>query len=63
MKKLLREKQNADTECNGCGVLDTRLCWKLLALEVGARITSADQKCHIQPLDLRGRNLEAGIHQ
>jgi predicted RNA-binding Zn-ribbon protein involved in translation (DUF1610 family) len=75
-KKLLREKQNADTECDGCGVrfplwdalekkfaseavraqveqlqaedlakLDTRRRGKLLALEVGARITSADQKC------------------
>jgi len=76
MKKLLREKQNADTECDGCGgrfplwdalekkfaseavraqveqlqaddlaKLDTRRRGKLLALEVGARITSADQKC------------------
>lgn len=76
MKKLLREKQNADTECDGCGVrfplwdalekkfasvavraqvlqlqaddlvkLDSRRRGKLLALEVGARITSADQKC------------------
>lgn len=76
MKKLLREKQNADTECDDCGVrfplwdalekkfasesvraqieqlqaddlakLDTRRRGKLLALEVGARITSADQKC------------------
>ena len=76
MKKLLREKQNADTECDGCGErfplwdalekkfasesvraqveqlqaedlakLDTRRRGKLLALEVGARITSADQKC------------------
>lgn len=76
MKKLLREKQNADTECDDCGKrfplwdslekkfaseavraqveqlqaddlakLDTRRRGKLLALEVGARITSADQKC------------------
>ena len=76
MKKLLREKQNADTECDNCGELfplwdalekkfaseavraqveqlqtddlaklDTRRRGKLLALEVGARITSADQKC------------------
>lgn len=76
MKKLLREKQNADTECDDCGErfplwdalekkfaseavraqveqlqaddlakLDTRRRGKLLALEVGARITSADQKC------------------
>ncbi|NOT09416.1 MAG: DUF4365 domain-containing protein [Gemmatimonadales bacterium] len=76
MKKLLREKQNADTECDDCGQrfqlwdalekkfasevvraqvehlraddlakLDTRRRGKLLVLEVGARITSADQKC------------------
>lgn len=76
MKKLLREKQGADTECDNCGKrfplwdalekkfaseavraqveqlqaddlakLDTRRRGKLLALEVGARITSADQKC------------------
>jgi hypothetical protein len=76
MKKLLREKQNADTECDGCGArfplwdalekkfaseavraqveqlqaddlakLDSRRRGKLLALEVSARITSADQKC------------------
>lgn len=76
MKKLLRDKQNADTECDDCGErfalwdalekkfasrevryqvellkgesvirLDTRRKGKLLALEVGARITSADQKC------------------
>ncbi|HMG05762.1 MAG TPA: TIR domain-containing protein, partial [Chthoniobacterales bacterium] len=76
MKKLLREKQNADTECDDCGerfplwdALEKRFAskavraqvdqlqaddlarresrrrGKLLALEVGARITSADQKC------------------
>lgn len=86
MKKLLREKQNADTECDGCGErfplwdvlekkfaskavraqveqlqaddlakLDTRRRGKLLALEVGARITSADQKCfEIRPRRTRG---------
>jgi small GTP-binding protein len=76
MKKLLRDKQNADTECDACGErfplwdalekkfaseavrmqvellqaddlvkLDSRRRGKLLALEVGARITSANQKC------------------
>ena len=76
MKKLLAKKQEADTECDGCGErfmlwdalekkfaseevrkqveelqandiirLDTRRKGKLLALEVSARITSADQKC------------------
>ena len=76
MKKLLAKKQQADTECDGCGErfalwdaleqvfasedvrreveglnethvirLDARRKGKLLALEVGARITSADQKC------------------
>ncbi len=76
MKKLLREKENADTECDDCGErfplwdalekrfasrdvryqverlkggdvirIDTRRKGKLLALEVAARIASADQKC------------------
>lgn len=75
MKKLLREKQNADTECDDCGErfplwdalekkfasdavraqvellqaddlakLSTRRKGKLLVLDVGARITSANQK-------------------
>lgn len=75
MKKLLREKQNADTECDGCGErfplwdalekkfaseamraqveqlqagdvtkLTERRKGKLLVLDVGARITSANQK-------------------
>ncbi|WP_395743598.1 TIR domain-containing protein [Prosthecobacter sp.] len=76
MRKLMEKKQDADTECDGCGKrfllwdalekkfasdevmkqvielqvvdslrLDSRRKGKLLALEVGARITSADQKC------------------
>jgi small GTP-binding protein len=75
MKKLLRAKQKADTECDGCGErfplwdalekkfaseavrrqveefladdlakLSTRRKGKLLVLDVGARITSANQK-------------------
>ena len=74
-KKLLREKHDADTECDGCGgrfplwdalekkfasdavrrqveelqaddlaKLSTRRRGKLLVLDVGARITSANQK-------------------
>jgi small GTP-binding protein len=75
MKKLLAKKQDADTECDGCGrrftlwdaleqkfaseevckqveaiqtddlaKLDSRRKGKLLVLDVGARITSANQK-------------------
>ena len=75
MKKLLTKKQEADTECDGCGErfplwdtletlfasdevrrhvedlqtddlakLDSRRKGKLLVLDVGARITSANQK-------------------
>lgn len=80
MKKLLRDKEKADTECDGCGErfplwdalekkfssvevmkqviqlhvvdsmrFDARRKGKLLALEVGSRITSADQKCFEVP--------------
>jgi small GTP-binding protein len=80
MKKLLAKKQDADTECDGCGQrfplwdvlekifasevvrqqveelqaddlakLDARRKGKLLVLDVGARITSANQKWYEIP--------------
>ena len=80
MKKLLIQKEEADTECDGCGnrfplwdalekifaseevrkqvnviqgddiiKIDSRRKGKLLVLDVGARITSANQKWHEIP--------------
>jgi small GTP-binding protein len=80
IKKLLAKKQEADTECDGCGErfllwdalekkfadaevrrqvetlraddlakVDARRRWKLLVLDVGARITSANQKWYEVP--------------